>query len=216
MRSTCDFPIWTNSERIIHIHINGNIVYVLFVADYVYMNINSVLEIKKPTNPPLLNIAGKMTTLLIFILLKLFGNPTQYLNLTSLKLSISIKIIIMLSTVVSSSLLYQIVGKFTLNLISPDSFLSFRLYKYLFIQFSNWSTPLISCNSIGSYSLHLDPLINYIKAEFSISLSTEDGMLNATETAVCNFSHFCALYVVHSTDIFSILKWNFAMHFWRL
>ena len=28
----------------------------------------------------------------------------------------------------------------------------------------------------------------YIKREFYISLSTEDSMLNASETAVCNFS----------------------------
>ena len=41
----------------------------------VYMKIHSVFEIKKKINQPLLNTAGKTTTLLIFILPKLFANP---------------------------------------------------------------------------------------------------------------------------------------------
>ena len=133
-------------------------------VDYisVYMNVNSVFKIKKQTNPPLLNIAGKIITLLISNLLKLFENPTLYLNSTSLKLFIPIKIIIMLWTVISPSLFYQIVGKLTLNLISRDSFSSFRFCKYISFLLFYWSIPFIFFNPIGPYSLHLDPLINYV------------------------------------------------------
>ena len=67
------------------------------------------------------NIAGKVITPLIFILSKLFSNLSLYSIYTLLKHSISIKIIIMLSTTISPSLLYQTVGNLTLNLISPDS-----------------------------------------------------------------------------------------------
>ena len=87
----------------------------------IYINTNSIFEIKKPINPPLLNIAGKVIIPLIFILQKLFPNPVLYLYWTSFKHSISIKIIIMLSCVISPSLVHQTVGNLTLNLISPDS-----------------------------------------------------------------------------------------------
>ena len=65
-------------------------------VDYVsfYMNINSVFEIKKPKNPPLLNLAGKVSTSFIIILTKLFANPILFLNFTSLKHSMFTKIII--------------------------------------------------------------------------------------------------------------------------
>ena len=46
----------------------------------VYMNRNSIFEIKKLTNPLLLKTSGKMTTPLIFILSKLFPNPPLYSN----------------------------------------------------------------------------------------------------------------------------------------
>ena len=85
------------------------------------MNTNSISEIKKLTNPPLLNTADKMTTLLIFILPKLFANPPLYSNLISLKHTISIKFIIMSLTTISLFLLYQTVGNLSLVLISPDS-----------------------------------------------------------------------------------------------
>ena len=85
------------------------------------MNTNSIPEIKKLTNPLLLNIAGKMTTLLIFILPKLFANPPLYSNLISLKHTISIKIIIMSLTAISLFLLCQTVGNLSLDLFSPDS-----------------------------------------------------------------------------------------------
>ena len=78
-------------------------------------------------------------------------------NLTSLKNSMSIKIIIMLSTVILQSLLYQIVWNFTLNLIFFYFFFIFRLYKHLSLLFSYWSISLIACISIGGCSLHLDP-----------------------------------------------------------
>ena len=108
------------------------------------MIINSVFEIMKPTNPPLLNIAGKMITLLIFILLKLFANPIPFLNLTSLKHFISIKIRIVSLTVTSPSLFYQIVGNLTLNLMSPDSssFSFFMLRNIFPFLFSYWYFPL--------------------------------------------------------------------------
>ena len=85
------------------------------------MNINSISVIKKLTNPLLLNTAGKMTTLLIFILPKLFANPPLFSNLISLRLTISIKIIIMSLTAISLFLLCQTVGNLSLDLISPDS-----------------------------------------------------------------------------------------------
>ena len=65
--------------------------------------------------------AGKMTALLIFNLIKLFAKPTIYLYSTSLKHSISVKILIMSSNVISLPFLYHTVGNLTLNLISADS-----------------------------------------------------------------------------------------------
>ena len=62
-----------------------------------------------------------MTTSLIFILPKVFANPPLYSNLTSLKHTMSIKIIIMSLTAISLFLLCQTVGNFSLDLISPDS-----------------------------------------------------------------------------------------------
>ena len=45
----------------------------------------------------------------------------------------------------------------------------------------------------------------YIRIESSISLFTENGTLNATETAVCNFLSFIgAQNVVHSPVIVSV------------
>ena len=85
------------------------------------MNTNSILEIKKFTNPLFLNTAEKMTTLLIFILPNLFANPPLFLNLISLKHTISIKIIIISIAAILPFLLYQTVGSLSLDLISPDS-----------------------------------------------------------------------------------------------
>ena len=87
---------------------------------------NIISDIKELTNLPLLNIAGKMTTQLILILLKSFSDPTLYLNLTSLKHSKFTKIIIMLLTVVSPSFLYLVVEKLTLNPLSSDSSFGLR------------------------------------------------------------------------------------------
>ena len=126
------------------------------------MNINSVFEIKKSTKPPLLNIARKKTTFLIFILLKLFINPTPYLYLTSLKHSISIKIAIMLSTVISPSLLYQLIANLNEILFLP-----------LLLTFSGFTSIFSFCFSIvqalGSSSLLLDPLINYKSSVLHLS-----------------------------------------------
>ena len=54
------------------------------------------------------------------------------------------------------------------------------LYKYLLILISYWafSCPLLL--NLGS----AEKL--YLRVEFGISVCTEKGMLNATETAVCN------------------------------
>ena len=130
------------------------------------MNTNSVFEIKKLINPPLLNIAGKVTTLLIFILPKLFSNLTLYFNYTSLKHFISIKIIRMLSTTISPSLLHQIVWNITLNLIPPDSSYCFQASKislnYDFILVNPLAPPPFSLigwktiykSRISHFSLH--------------------------------------------------------------
>ena len=82
---------------------------------------------------------------------KIIVNLTVHLNLTSLKHSISIKVIIMLSTVISPSFFYQTVGNLTLNIISSDSSYFSRLYKYILFRF-----PI--CHFLGSSSLLLDPL----------------------------------------------------------
>ena len=68
------------------------------------MNTNSVFDIKKPINPPLLNIAQKVILPKIFVLPKLLENPNLYPNKKNH--SISVKIIIMLSTAISSTLPY--------------------------------------------------------------------------------------------------------------
>ena len=133
------------------------------------------------------------------ILLKSFTDPTLFLNLTSLKHFTSTKTIIMLLTVISPSLLNQNDGKLLLNPIPSNSFFSFSFYKHLSLLFSYWSIPLISCNSIGSYFKYESSDKLYKRAHISISLCTEGGMLNkitATETAVCNFSHFywCSIH----------------------
>ena len=144
------------------------------------MNTNSILKIKKLTNPLLKNTAGEMTTPLIFILPKLFANPTLYLYWTSLKYSICIKTITMLST----GFCHPSFIRLMLNLISRDSFYSSNLYKYLLILFSYWSILWLLLPTVGS-TVKL-----YIRVEFAISLCTEEGMLNSTETAVCNLSDF--------------------------
>ena len=56
----------------------------------VYMSLNIIFNIKKPTNQPSINIARKITALIIIVLLKSCVNPTLYLNFTSLKHSLSI------------------------------------------------------------------------------------------------------------------------------
>ena len=69
---------------------------------------------------------------------------------------------LLLLTVISLSLLWQIIGKLTFNPIFSVSSFVFRFEKHPSILFSYWSILLIFCNSTGSYSLHLDPMINYI------------------------------------------------------
>ena len=122
--------------------------------------------------------------MVIFILPKLFANLTLYLNETSLKHFMSIKIIIMLSTAISPSLLYQTVRIIALNLISPDSSYFFRLHKYLLILISYWSIPWLLHLILGS----AEKL--QIRAEFAISLCTDENMLNTSETAVFDLSEF--------------------------
>ena len=109
-----------------------------------------------------------------------------------LKHSISIKIIIILSTMISSSFLYHIVWNLALNVISLDSSFFSRIYKYLSI----YKYPI--CFPIGQFldffSLLLDPLINYIQMQNSLIyisiFCTEEGMFIVTETATCNISYF--------------------------
>ena len=88
----------------------------------------------------------------------------------------------MLSTVISPSLLYQTARNLTLNLISLDSSYFSRLYKYLLFLFSYWSIPWLLSLTLGS-AVKL-----YVRAELVTPLCSDEGMLNATETAVCNLS----------------------------
>ena len=129
-----------------------------------------------------------MTPFLILILLKSFAGSILHLN--SLNLSISTKIIIMLLTMISPSILYKIVGNLTLVLISLDSAFSLRFYNFLSLLFSYRPIPLISCSSNASF-LHLDSRINMCKCKRNALLGSlycfEDGMSDDTETAVIFF-----------------------------
>ena len=121
----------------------------------------------------------------------------RYLNLTSLKHSIPIKILIALPTVILPSFFYQIAGNLTLNLISSYSCYISRLYKYLLTLVSYWSIPWLLLLSLGT----AEKL--YIKIDYSTSRCTEDGMVNATETATCSsdfywYSKRClSCYLLH-------------------
>ena len=79
---------------------------------------------------------------------------------------------------------YKNVGNLTLPLIPPGLSFFTGLYKYIFLPFSYWSIPWLLLFTVRS----ADKL--HIRAKFSISLYTEYGKLNVTETAVCNFSDF--------------------------
>ena len=63
---------------------------------------------------------------------KIIVNLTVHLNLTSLKHSISIKVIIMLSTVISPSFLYQIIRNLVLSLFCSDSSFFFQVFTIAF------------------------------------------------------------------------------------
>ena len=176
--------------------------FIIINIDYVsiYLNTNSVFKIKKPINPPFLNIARKVTTPFIFILPKSFANLTLYLNLTYLKHSISIKIILMLSTVILPSFLYQTIGNLTLNLISLDSSCFSRLYKYLLIMIPYWSIPWLLFLTLGS----AEKL--YIRADFVISLCTEDsakrnGMLNGVCLMLLKLQYVIYLIFIAALNI---------------
>ena len=66
-------------------------------------------------------------------IIRIFMDREFKFNLTFLKHTIFIKIIVMLSTVISPYLLYQIIGKLTLNLTSLNSSFGFRLYLRPFV-----------------------------------------------------------------------------------
>ena len=144
------------------------------------MNINSEDEINKQRNQPLLRCWEDYYTF-NFQSAKIICKTQLYIWMRLPWNIASIKIIIILWAVISPSLLYQILGNFTLNLISSDSSFFSTLYKHLFLLLSCWWHPRLFLFIFGSS----DKL--YISAEFSISLCTEDCMLNATETAVCYF-----------------------------
>ena len=88
----------------------------------------------------------------------------------------------MLSTAISSSYIYLTVGNITVDLISSDS--------------TYFSQSLqVSLNSDFVLLNRLAPSLGsaaklYIRAEFAISLCTEEGMLNSTETTTCYLSEF--------------------------
>ena len=85
---------------------------------------------------------------------------------------------------ISPSLLYQAVLNLTLNVISLDSSYFSGLYRYLLILFSYWSIPWLRLLTLRS----AEKL--FLKAELVIFLCSDEGMLNATGTAVCNLSDF--------------------------
>ena len=100
----------------------------------------------------------------------------------------------MSSTAILPSLLYQHVGNPTLNLISPD-------FSYFFPGFTSISISYLSMPWLLPLSLGSAERL-YIRAEFVISLYTEEGLFSATETTVCNLSEFyCGLNVVYSPGI---------------
>ena len=102
---------------------------------FVYMNTNLIFDMRKPTDLPLLNAVLNMATLLILVQLKSFASQTLLFELDFLEAFNFHKIIIMLLNVISPSVLCQIVGKLTLNLISPYYSSSFKFYKYLYFYF---------------------------------------------------------------------------------
>ena len=96
----------------------------------------------------------------------------------------------MLLIVISLSLLYLILGKLTLNPVSPNSFFSFKFY-------GSFPTIFLLVNPLNFLQFYWLLLFTfesfdklYIRPEFSISLGSEDSMINA-ETAVYIFSYFC-------------------------
>ena len=107
------------------------------------------------------------------------------LKLNFLKHSISIKIIIMLSTVnfaIPSS------SDYWKSYIKCNFFWFFKLFPALKVSLKFWFSI---GQSFGLSSLLLDPLKNYsIRAWFAISLCTEEGVLISTGTAECNLSEF--------------------------
>ena len=94
------------------------------------------------------------------------------------------KIIIMLSTVITSFLFYQTAGNLRLNLNSPGSFCFSRFYKYLLTLFFYWSVPWLLLLTLGFAEKP------YIREEFAFFLCTEGSILKAIESAVCNLSKF--------------------------
>ena len=71
-----------------------------------------------------------------------------------------------------------------------------------------------ACPSENFTTICKHPCYAYVRAEFSISLWTEHGMLNAAETAVYNFSHFyycsirCFLTWYLKPQIFANIEYN--------
>ena len=89
---------------------------------FVYMKINLIFGMKKPTNKPLLYIVGKNTKYLILILVKSFTDiMLEFDFFEAFNAHKSHK-----NVVILSSLLYQIIRKLTLTLFSLDSSFRFR------------------------------------------------------------------------------------------
>ena len=106
------------------------------------------------------------------LILKLKETKSQKLLLqcTVSWLTVVVQFKVMLLTVISPSLLYQIVGKLALNLISPNFFFfSFMFYKYLSFLFSHWSISLMQSYWLSLFTLESADKL-FIRAEFSISL----------------------------------------------
>ena len=87
-------------------------------------------------------------------------------------------------TAISPSLLYQNVENLTFNLFSPDSSYFSQASQVSF----NSDFLLVNPVALSPYLGSSERL--YFRAEFAISLCTEEDVLNAIETAVCNLYQF--------------------------
>ena len=139
------------------------------------------------------DIGGKMTILKIWILSKLYANPSLLLDKTFPNYSISTKNIVMLLTIILPSLIYQIVGKLRLNLISSNSSFGCYILQVSFpsIFLSINLSSFLQFNCLLLFTLGSSDKL-YIRAEFSVYFCSEDNMLLTLNHAIF---HFCQSFM---------------------